>query len=313
MMPTAPPARSRWYSKRSTREAIAGYLFIMPWILGFVIFVVGPMIASAYISMTRYAIAQPPEFIGLTNYHRAFFDDPNFWPSLRRTATYALLAVPLGVAGSLLLATLLNQDIRGKALFRTLFYIPTLVPLVASGVLWTWLLQPEVGLVNNTLWQLGIAGPGWLGDPSLALYCIVAIVLWGSIGGGRMITFLAALQDVPKELQEACELDGGGTWAKFRNVTIPMISPVIFFNLVLGVLDAVGVFAIAYVATEGGPNFATWFYMLHLVNQALRFQDMGYASALAWIFFVIVLVITVVQVRLSRAWVYYAGGEEERG
>jgi len=308
-MSTAVSARSRWYSKRSTREAFAGYLFIMPWVLGFLIFIAGPMIASAYISMTRYAIAQPPNFIGLSNYHRAFFDDPNFWPSLERTGIYTLLAVPLGIAGSLFLATLLNQEIIGKTLFRTLFYIPTLMPLVASGVLWTWLLQPEVGLVNNTLWQFGIAGPGWLGDPKLALYCIVTIVLWGSIGGGRMIIFLAALQNVPKELEEACELDGGGVWAKFWNVTVPMISPVIFFNLVLGVLDAVGVFAIAYVATEGGPNFATWFYMLHLVNQALRFQDMGYASALAWIFFVIVLVITVVQVRASRAWVYYAGGE----
>jgi multiple sugar transport system permease protein len=309
MSSTALPARPPWYSKRSTREAFAGYLFILPWILGFLIFIVGPMLASAYISMTRYTIAQPPEFIGLSNYYRAFVDDPNFWPSLRRTAIYTLLAVPLGIAGSLLLATLLNQEIIGKALFRTLFFIPTLTPLVASGVLWTWLLQPEVGMVNTTLWQLGIAGPGWLGDPGLALYCIIAIVLWGSIGGGRMIIFLAALQGVPKELQEACELDGGGTWAKFWHVTVPMISPVIFFNLVLGVLDAVGVFAIAYVATEGGPNFATWFYMLHLVNQALRFQDMGYASALAWIFFVIVLVVTFIQVRASRSWVYYAGGE----
>lgn len=281
----------------------------MPWLLGFLIFIAGPMIASAYISMTRYTIAVPPEFIGLSNYNRAFFADPNFWPSLQRTALYTLLAVPLGIAGSLLLATLLNQEIKGKALFRTLFFIPTLMPLVASGVLWTWLLQPEVGLVNTMLWRLGIAGPGWLGDPRLALACIVAIVLWGSIGGGRMIIFLAALQGVPKELGEACELDGGGAWAKFWNVTVPMITPVIFFNLVLGVLDAVGVFAIAYVATEGGPNFATWFYMLHLVNQALRFQDMGYASALAWIFFVIVLVITFIQVRASTAWVYYAGEE----
>jgi multiple sugar transport system permease protein len=172
-------------------------------------------------------------------------------------------------------------------------------------------LQPEVGFVNNTLWQFGVAGPGWLSDPRLALYCIVAIVLWGSIGGGRMIIFLAALQGVPKELEEACELDGGGAWAKFWNVTVPMLSPVIFFNLVLGGLDAFGVFAIAYVATEGGPNFATWFYMLHLVNQALRFQDMGYASALAWIFFVLVLIVTFIQVRGSRAWVYYAGVETQ--
>jgi multiple sugar transport system permease protein len=175
---------SPWYRRRSTREAMKGYGFILPWVVGFLLFTAGPMLASLYLSLTRYSIAQPPQFVGLVNYSRAFAGDPIFWPSLLRTGMYALLAVPLGIAGSLFVAALLNEDIVGKAVYRTLFFIPTLTPIVASGILWTWLLQPEVGLVNFALWQVGIDGPGWLASPSWALPCVVAISLWGRSGEG---------------------------------------------------------------------------------------------------------------------------------
>ena len=298
-----------WRPRRSTREALSGYAFISPWIIGFIVFTVGPMLASIYLSMSRYDIASAPRFIGLENYQRAFAADPLFWPSLLRTAYYTLLTVPLGIAGSLFLAILLNQNIRGKAIYRTLFFLPSLTPVVAMGLLWSWLLQPEVGLANLLLWKVGIRGPGWLSDPDIAIPCLVGVAMWGGIGGSRMIIFLAGLQGVPRELEEAAELDGAGVWAKFLNITIPMLTPVILFNMVLAVLDSFGVFAIAYVATDGGPAYATWFYMLHLVNQALRYFEMGYAAALAWVFFAIVLLFTYLQVRWSASWVYYSGEE----
>jgi len=302
--------RGPWYARRSTQEAAKGYAFISPWIIGFLLFSLGPMLASIYLSLAHFDIASAPRFIGLGNYRHAFRSDPLFWSSLGRTAVYTLLSVPLGIAGSLFVAALLNQEIHGKALFRTLFFLPSLTPVVASGLLWSWLLQPQVGLINYVLWHIGIIGPGWLSDPSLALPCLVGIALWGGIGGSRMIIFLAGLQGIPQELLEAANLDGAGAWIKFWHVTVPMLTPVIFFNLVLGLIDSLGVFAIAYVATDGGPAYATWFYMLHLVNQALRYFDMGYASALAWIFFVIVMAFTYLQVRMAKRWVYYAGEEQ---
>ena len=305
-------ANPPWLLKRSTREALTGYAFISPWIIGFIAFSAGPVLAAMFISLCRYDIANPPQFIGLQNYQRAFTADPLFWPSLLRTAYYTLLAVPLGIVGSLLVAVMLNQDIRFKAVFRTLFFLPSLTPVVAMALLWSWLLQPEVGLANLLLWSVGIKGPGWLSDPDLAIPCLVGISLWAGVGGSRMIIFLAGLQGVPRELEEAAELDGAGTWSKFWNVTIPMITPVIFFNLVLGVIDSFGIFAIAYVGTDGGPAYATWFYMLHLVNQALKYFDMGYASALAWVFFVIMLVFTYIQVRMAAHWVFYSGEREVR-
>jgi multiple sugar transport system permease protein len=293
----------------STVEAILGYLYISPWILGFLIFTLFPFLASFLLSFSNYAIATPPTWAGLGNFRRAFFEDNLFWHSLKLTITYVILEVPIGISLSLLLAVLLNQDIHGNTFFRTLFFLPTLTPAVAGTLLWTWLLRADIGLVNTLLWDLfRINGPGWLSSPDWALPSILMIGLWGSVGGGRMILFLAALQGVPQELKEAAEIDGANGWHKFWNVTVPMISPVVFFNMVLGIIGAFSVFTTAFIGTQGGPMRATWFYMLHLVNQALLYFDMGYASALAWILFVILLFFTFLQVRFSRSWVYYAGG-----
>ena len=293
----------------STLEAISGYLYISPWVIGFLIFTLIPFVASFLLSFMDYAIATPPRWAGLSNFKRAFFQDNLFWHSLKLTITYVMYSVPTGIVGSLLLAVLLNQPIHGNTIFRTLFFLPTLTPVVAATLLWKWLLHPEVGLVNTLLWRyLHISGPGWLSDPNWALPSIVIISLWGSVGGGRMLIFLAALQGVPRELYEAAEIDGAGGFQKFWYVTVPMVTPAIFFNLVIGIIGSFSVFTISYVGTDGGPMYATWFYMLHLVSQALRYFTMGYASALAWILFMILLVFTYLQVRLSRHWVYYAGG-----
>jgi len=295
--------------KVSTREAIEGYLYISPWILGFLIFTLIPFGASFLLSFTDYAIATPPRWAGLSNFRRAFFDDKLFWTSWKLTLTYVASFVPLSLSGSLLLAVLLNQPIHGNTIYRTLFFLPTLTPIVAATLLWKWLLHPEVGLVNTLLWNLfRIQGPGWLSSPTWALPSLVAIALWGNVGGGQMIIFLAALQGVPQELYEAAAIDGAGGLQKFWHITVPMLTPSIFFNLVTGIVGSFSVFAISYVGTDGGPMYATWFYMLHLVRQALSYFAMGYASALAWIFFVVVLAFTYFQIRLARSWVYYAGG-----
>lgn len=295
--------------KTSTLEAISGYLYVSPWILGFLMFTFGPFIASFLLSFSHYAIATPPRWAGLDNFRRAFLLDELFWKSLRVTSTYVLWMVPTGIVFSLLLAVLLNQNIRGNAVFRTFFFLPTLTPTVAAALLWKWILHPEVGMVNAVLWEyLRIPGPGWLTDPDWALPSIIMISLWGSVGGGRMIIFLAALQGVPQELYEAAEIDGAGSIRKFLHVTLPIITPSVFFNLVMGIIGAFSVFAVAYVGTDGGPMYATWFYMLHLVRQALAYFDMGYASALAWILFSVLVLFTTVQLRLSGRWVYYAGG-----
>ena len=300
--------RTRKPMKTSTREAIEGLLYISPWILGFLIFTLIPFIASFLLSFADYAIATPPRWAGLSNFRRAFFEDDLFWQSLKLTITYTLYSVPVGIAASLLLSVLLNQPVRGNSIFRTLFFLPTLTPAVAATLLWKWLLHAEVGLVNTLLWDLlRIYGPGWLSDPDWAMPSVVAITLWGSVGGGGMSIFLAALQGVPQELYEAADIDGAAACSKFWNVTVPMISPAIFFNLIMGIIGSFSVFTIAFVGTDGGPMYATWFYMLHLVRQALTYFAMGYASALAWILFIILLFFTFLQVRFS-GWVYYAGG-----
>ncbi|HEV8637282.1 MAG TPA: sugar ABC transporter permease [Chloroflexota bacterium] len=218
--------------------------------------------------------------------------------------------MPLGIAGSLALALLLDVKVKGTAFFRTLFFMPSLVPVVASTVLWVWLLQPDWGLVNLLVWQIaGVPGPRWFQSPEWAMPGLVSLALWTSIGGTRMIIFLAGLQGVPQELYDAASIDGAGAWGRFRHVTLPLITPTVFFNLVLGIIGALQVFTSAFVATGGGPAYATWFYALHIYKQAFSYFSMGYASALAWLFLLVILVLTWVQFRLSRRWVYYAGEE----
>jgi multiple sugar transport system permease protein len=213
--------------------------------------------------------------------------------------------VPLSIGGSMLAALLLNQGLKLSSVFRTLFFLPSLTPIVASAVLWRWLFQPEFGAINTFLGWFKIDGPRWFADPNLAMPSLMVMALWAAVGGRTMVIFLAGLQGVPAELHEAAQIDGANIWQRFRAVTLPMLTPTIFFNLVLGVIAALQTFGSALVATNGGPNYATWFYILHLYQTAFQNVEMGYGSALAWIFFVIVVTLTYLNVRLSRRWVYY--------
>lgn len=289
------------------REAIEGILYLSPWIIGFVVFVAGPLLASLYLGFTKYNVLRPAQWIGVQNYVTAFTQDPLFLPSIWRTFYYALLSVPLAMAGSLVVALLLNQKLWATTMWRTFYFLPTLTPLLAVALLWRWMLNPDVGLVNYLLAQVGIKGPGWLASTTWAIPSLVIMGLWNSIGGSRMIIFLAGLQDVPKEILESAEIDGAGSWSKFWHVTLPLISPTIFFNLVLGIIFALRTFDTALIATNGGPARATWFISLHIYQNAFVSFDMGYASALSWVFFLILFVLTYLQFRLSGSWVFYAG------
>jgi multiple sugar transport system permease protein len=290
------------------REALQGYLYITPWILGFLFFVAGPLVASLYYSFTYYPLLQDPTWIGLENYLNALFKDRIFWLSVRRTLTWAIVTVPLGIAGSFFAAVLLNRGVRGKTLWRVLFFLPSLTPEVAAAVLWVWILQPDVGVVNSVLksW-FGLNGPEWMASPDWALPSLVLISLWTGIGSIRMLIFLAGLQGVPQELYDAGMVDGVNWWQKIWHITIPMISPTILLNLILGIIGSLQVFGLAFVTTAGGPAYATYFYALHLYETAFRSFDMGYGSALAWFLFVAILVLTLIQISASRRWVYYAG------
>jgi multiple sugar transport system permease protein len=306
---TAPAAArsSNRTSRARRREAIEGILYLSPWIVGFLLLVAGPLIASIYFSFTKYNVLRPPEFIGLNNFIYAFTKDDLFLPSIWRTFYYTLLLVPLAMVGSLLVAVLLNQKLWFTSGWRTFYFLPTLTPLVAAALLWRWMLNPDVGLVNFLLAQIGIEGPGWLSSTTWAIPALVIMGLWASVGGSRMIIFLAGLQDVPKELLESAEIDGAGSWSKFWHVTLPLITPTIFFNLVLGIIFALRTFEVAFIATNGGPARATWFVSLHIYQNAFVSFDMGYASALSWLFFLILFGLTFLQFKLSGQWVFYAG------
>jgi len=296
-------------SRRGARTSLWGILFISPWLIGLLLFVAGPILISFYLSLTDYDILSPPKWVGLAQYQKAFFGDPLFWPSLGRTFYYAVLTVPLGLVGSLFLAILLNQGLRGTAAYRTLFFLPSLTPSVALSVVWIWLLEPKLGPVNVGLCQtIGVCDFPWFTDSSTVIPSFILLAFWATMGGSAMIIFLAGLQGVPKELEEAAIVDGAGRWMKFRHVVIPMISPTIFFNLILGIIAALQVFTVAFVATEGGPDYGSWFYALDIYQEAFKYLRMGYGAALAWILLVIVLLITLVNFAFSRGWVFYQGG-----
>jgi multiple sugar transport system permease protein len=302
--PARPPARSR-PSRLARREAIAGYLFIAPWLAGFFLWTVGPMVASLVLSFTDYAIIAPPVFVGLKNFARIFGADPSFRDALRVTLTYALFAVPAGVALSVLIALLMNQPVPGIRLWRTIYYLPAVVSGVAVSMLWVWIFHSEFGLINLALRTVGVKGPAWLGDPDWALWALVLMSFWG-VGGG-MIVALAGLQGIPTELYEAASIDGANWWHKFWRITLPMLSPIVFFSLVMGVITTFQYFTNAYVMTDGGPGRSTLFYNLYLYKTAFNYFQMGYASALAWILFVIILGFTLLIFRSSPYWVYYEG------
>ena len=287
----------------SSREAVFGYLFILPWLAGFLALRLGPMVASLFLSFTEYDIISPPEFIGIANYIKMFTDDPSFWDSLRVTLTYAIFAIPVGMALSLAIALLLNQNVPGIALWRTIYYLPSVVSGVAVAMLWVWLFHSQFGLFNLALSLIGIDGPAWLSDPDWALTALVIMSFW-TIGGG-MVVNLAGLQGIPTELYEAASLDGANAWNRFWSVTLPMMSPVLFFNLIMGVIETFQYFTNAYVMTNGGPGRSTLFYNLYLFQNAFRFYKMGYASALAWVMLLLILALTLLIFKSSPYWVYY--------
>jgi multiple sugar transport system permease protein len=292
-------------SAERRREAWQGYLCIAPWMIGFLCFALGPMLASFYYSFTEYRITRAAVFTGLQNYSYALFRDELFWWSLGRTALWTIATVPLGIMGSLIAAILLNQNLKGTAIYRTCFFLPSLTPVVAASLLWKWMLHPNVGVINYLLSSVGIRGPGWLADPDWALWALALVALWTSVGGGTMIIFLAGLQGIPKELYEAADIDGAGNLSKALRITLPLITPTIFFNLIMGILGSFRVFAMAFLTTEGGPAYATWFFALHIFQQAFVYFNMGYACTLSWFLFAIIIIFTAIQFGASRSWVFY--------
>jgi multiple sugar transport system permease protein len=295
----------RFRLTQARREAIAFHLFAAPWIIGFLGFTLGPMVVSFLLSFTSYDIITPARWVGFDNYRTMFTSDGLVWHALRVTFTYSLAAVPLGLAVSFLVALLLNQKVRGIYLYRTLFYLPAILPQVPVALLWLWIFNPQFGMLNNFLALVGITGPQWLFSEFWVLPALILMSLWGV--GGSMVIYLAGLQGIPVHLYEAVEVDGGNWWARFLHVTLPMMSPVIFFNLVTGIITSMQTFTWAYVMTQGGPNNASLFYGLYLYNNAFQYFKMGYASALAWLIFVVILLLTLLVFRSSPLWVYYEG------
>lgn len=296
-------------NKLNKQQALFGIIFMMPWFIGFIIFGLYPMIMSAYYSLCRYDVLRIPQFIGFGNFEKLIFEDPYFWNSISNTLIYTILRVPLCIIGSLLLAVLVNNAVKGVKFFRTIYFIPSIVTGVVLSVVWLWMFNPQFGLINSSLAYLGIPGPLWLLDPNWSKPSMVLMSVW-SIGGGRMLVFLAALQNIPNHLYESVDIDGGGWWAKFRNITIPMLSPVIFLWSVLEIIFSLQVFVEAYIMTQGGPLNSTMFYNLYLYNKAFNDFEMGYASALAWLLLIITMIITIIQFQVSKRWVHYDGGSK---
>jgi multiple sugar transport system permease protein len=308
---TARPSKEgRASSPLKRRETLAALAFISPWFIGFLIFTAGPMVVSLGLSLTNYDVLNAPRFIGLKNY-QDLLRDSRFLLGLSNSVYYTLFHVPLTIIVSLSLAMLLSQVGRAAGFFRTVFYLPSITPAVAVGVLWLWILNPRVGIVNQALKIFGISGPGWTTDPNWIKPGIVLMSLWSV--GGTVIIFLAALRNVPPELYEAASIDGASGWQRFRHITVPLISGTIFFILIVQTIGSLQIFAEVYTMFFGqqessAASSAGLFYNIYLFRQAFEFLKMGYASAMAWILFVIILILTAIQLRFSSRWVYYEGG-----
>jgi multiple sugar transport system permease protein len=298
--------RLRTLTRRERRGLLTGLLFISPWIIGFLAFRVFPFFASLYYSFTFFPILDRPKWVGLSNYVD-LFRDTRFLTSLYNTSYYALGAVPLATIVGILLAMLLNTRVRGLSFFRTVYFLPSITPVVASAIVWLWMFDPINGVVNYLLDVVGIHGPGWMGSPQWSKPALILMSMWGV--GGAVVIYRAALQDVPRELLEAAELDGANGWQRIRNVTLPMISPVILFNVITGLIGAFQYFTEVHVMTggTGSPADSTLMMSIYLYQSAFQFFKIGYASAQAWILFLIVIAFTVVLFRVSGRLVYYGG------
>jgi len=284
------------------RRTIIGYLFISPFILGFFLFFIIPALTAVYLVFTRWNMISAPQFVAFKNFEY-LINDALFWQSLKVTSIYTFASVPLGLFFSFLLALLINTKIRGIAIFRTIYYLPSIVPAVANAVLWAWIFNTEFGLLNVLLRAIGLTRVKWLQEPEWALVAMIIMSLWGV--GGAMIVFLAGLQGIPDIYYEAAEIDGAGRWQKLRYITIPVMSPVIFFNLIMGIIGSFQVFTAGFLITDGGPQNGTLFLVLYIYRNAFEYLNMGYAAVLSWVLFGIIAVFTFLIFKYFGSQVYY--------
>lgn len=289
-------------------EAATGFSLILPWLLGLIVWTLGPILASLYLSLTDYNVLQAPAWVGIANYRGMFTADPDFWPSMRITFLYGLLSVPLGLAGALFTALLLAQDVKGIGVWRTIYYLPAVLPAAATAVLWRWMFSPSAGLINTLLNPLlklfGLPRPAWFTDVRLVLPSFVIMSLWGIFGANTVI-LLAGIKNIPRHLYEAAEIDGASSWSQFGHVTLPMLSPTLFYTLVMGVIGSMQVFTQPMFIDA--PRQAGIFINVYIYQQAFSRFRMGYASALGWWLLVVILALTALVFRFSAAWVYYEG------
>lgn len=293
--------------KRS--EAIQGYLFILPWLFGMLVFTLGPLIFSLIGSFTNYDVTSRMDFVGLDNYRRIFTSDPLFWTALGNTLYYVVISVPASIFAALVVALLMNQKIPGIRVFRTIYYLPSVLSGVGVYFLWMQLLSPQSGLINIVLSWFGINGPAWLFNPDWTKPALIIMNLWKA--GGSMLLYLASLQSISPSLYEAADIDGAGRGRKFWNITLPLITPIIFFDLVTSLIGSFQIFQEAYVMSSdgsGGPANSLLFFNLRMWNKAFVTFEMGYAMAMSWILFLIVFVITLINLKLAPRWVYREGG-----
>ncbi len=284
-------------------ESINGYLFALPYILGFLALTAYPVLYSFYLSFTNYSVLKSPQWVGIENYRELLTDDV-FHTAIKNTFIYMLTAVPLGTVMAIQLALLLNTKVRGMAFYRTLFFIPSLVPLIATAMLWMWVFNGEYGLLNDGLRRIGVTAPNWMGDPAWAKWTLVIMAVWGT--GNAMVIYLAGLQDIPQNLYEAADLDGASPWKKTKAVTLPMLSPVIMFNGIMGMIGGLQQFALPYVMFPGGaPARSTLFVSMYLFDNAFNNQRMGFASAIGWVMFIITLILTLTALKVSDKFVVY--------
>ncbi|HZS89011.1 MAG TPA: sugar ABC transporter permease [Chloroflexota bacterium] len=286
------------------RNLRVGLFFVSPWLVGLVIFYLYPIASSLYYSFTDYNVLQPPTFTGWSNYQQ-IFNDANFWTALGNTAFMVFVGIPIYTVVDIAVAILLNAKVPGQAIYRAIVFMPTLIPVVVLSILWQWLLNPQSGLINELLAAVNINGPGWYASPEWAKPAFIVMTLWTT--GNAVVIYLAGLQDVDRTLYEAADVDGANWWHKIRHVTLPSLSPVILFNVILAVIASFQFFTQAFIITNGGPMNATLYYSLYLYQNAFSYLHMGYASGLAWILLIIALALTVLILRSSARWVYYAG------
>ncbi|WP_231633113.1 carbohydrate ABC transporter permease [Numidum massiliense] len=300
-------AQERRWSAEERRETKYFYVFVLPWIAGFILFMGGPIILLSYYSFTQYDIASAPVFVGGQNYEQ-LFEDELFWKAAGVTLYYTLLSVPVGLGLALMTAMLVNADIPGQRIFRTIIYLPSVISGVALSLLWVWLLNPQIGIVNYLIYKVfGVEGPQWLLSETWVIPSLILMSFWGI--GNQMVIYLAGLKGVPSNLYEAAKIDGASRFRQFWHITLPMISPVTLFLLITGMIGSFQVFTQAAVMTQGGPNYASYFYVYYLYQQAFGAFNMGYASAMAWILLIAVVILTAILLKFSDRWVYYEGGK----